>query len=240
MLVSRSWDTDLHHSEKQTLFRFSIVYILLTIFLISIFSFIYYELQKDLMLQEKKSTLENYSKQLLQDLKHLHINFDKTQVYPRDKYFESAIYDNSEKLSVLVGFTSTGSEFVFWSDNVYGGNLQLVYDIKKIEEGAIGLKGSVALSDGYSGYYGGLNFRIGSRFFGDVDLLFGYSSIKNEKLLTSYNTDQYNGGAFVGTIGIGYRFANPLFVRIAYAGHFPFSSKGLNSTFIFQLGYRIK
>ena len=151
-----------------------------------------------------------------------------------------AQYDNSEKLSVLAGFTSTGSEFVFWSDNVYGGNLQLVYDIIKIEEGAIGLKASGAWSSGYQGYYGGLNFRIGSRFFGDLDLLFGYSSIKNEKLLSSYNSNEYNGGAFVGTIGIGYRFTNPLYVRIAFAGHFPFSSKGLNSGFVFQLGYRIK
>ena len=155
-------------------------------------------------------------------------------------FAQYAKYDNSEKLSILAGFTSTGSEFVFWSDNVYGGNLQLVYDIIKIEEGAIGLKGSVALSDGYSGYYGGLNFRIGSRFFGDVDLLLGYSSITNEKLLSSYNSTEYNGGAFVGSMGIGYRFANPLFVRIAYTGHFPFSSKGINSVFIFQLGYRIK
>jgi len=63
---------------------------------------------------------------------------------------------------------------------VYGGNLQLIYDFKKIEEGAIGLKGSAALSDGYNGFYGGLNGRIGSRFFGDMDVLFGYSSIKNE------------------------------------------------------------
>jgi len=96
-------------------------------------------------------------------------------------HLATAQYDNSEKISVLAGFTSTGSEFVFWSDNVYGGNLQLVYDVKKIEEGAIGLKGSAALSDGYYGFYGGLNGRIGSRFFGDMDALFGYSSIENEK-----------------------------------------------------------
>lgn len=43
----------------------------------------------------------------------------------------NAQYDDSEKLSVLAGFVSTGSEFVFWTDNVYGGNLQLLYDVKK-------------------------------------------------------------------------------------------------------------
>ncbi|MCF6357297.1 MAG: hypothetical protein L3J54_05765 [Draconibacterium sp.] len=152
-------------------------------------------------------------------------------------------YDNSEKLSVLAGFTSTGSEFVFWSDNVYGGSFQLIYDVKKIEEGAIGLKVSTALSNGYQGYYGGPNFRIGSRFFADVDLLFGYSSIDNEKLLENYgaNVSKFNGGAFVGNIGIGYRFANnPLFVRFSYGAHSPLSQSGLNTAFSMQLGFRIK
>ena len=98
MLISKSLDTDLRKSEKQTLFRFSTLYILLTIIIISIFSFIYYELQKDLMLQQKKATLQVHSKKLLEDLKQLHRNFDKTQVYPRSKEFESAIYDNQQKL----------------------------------------------------------------------------------------------------------------------------------------------
>lgn len=98
MLISKSLDTDLRKSEKQTLFRFSTLYILLTVIIISIFSFIYYELQKDLMLQQKKATLQVHSKKLLEDLKQLHRNFDKTQVYPRSKEFESAIYDNQQKL----------------------------------------------------------------------------------------------------------------------------------------------
>jgi len=96
--TSKSLDTDLRKSEKQTLFRFSTLYILLTIIIIFIFSFIYYELQKDLMLQQKKATLQVHSKKLLEDLKQLHRNFDKTQVYPRSKEFESAIYDNQQKL----------------------------------------------------------------------------------------------------------------------------------------------
>ena len=97
MLVSKSLDTDLLRSEKQTLFRFSALYVLLSIVIISIFSFMYYNSQKELMLQEKKSSLQNYSKKLLQELKYLHINFDKTQLYPRDKKFESAIFDSDKK-----------------------------------------------------------------------------------------------------------------------------------------------
>ena len=58
----------------------------------------YYNSQKELMLQEKKATLQNYSKQVLKELKYLHINFDKTQLYPRNKHFESAIFDSDKIL----------------------------------------------------------------------------------------------------------------------------------------------
>lgn len=98
MLASRSLGTDLLHSEKQTLLRFSTLYILLSIVIIWAFSFMYYESQKGLMLQEKRVILQEYSKQLIQDLKYLHINFDKTQTYPRDDKFDSAIFDSDQKL----------------------------------------------------------------------------------------------------------------------------------------------
>lgn len=153
----------------------------------------------------------------------------------------NAQYDNSEKLSVLAGFVSTGSEFVFWTDNVYGGNLQLLYDVKKIHEGAIGLKASGSWASGFGGYFGGFNFRVGSRFFLDFDLLYGYSKVTNTKLLSNYNPKEHSGGALVGNIGFGYRFENnPLFVRLAYGGHFPTGNGGLNTAFNIQLGFRIK
>ena len=152
-----------------------------------------------------------------------------------------AQYDNSEKLSILGGFTSTGSEFVFWSDNVYGGNLQLVYDLKKIHEGAIGVKASGSWASGFGGYFGGLNFRVGSRFFADLDVLFGYSHITNEKLLSSYSPKEHSGAAMVSTIGLGFRLAeSPLFFRLAYGGHFPTGNRGLNTGFNLQLGYRFR
>ncbi|MCD6173085.1 MAG: HAMP domain-containing histidine kinase [Sulfurimonas sp.] len=98
MLASKSLDTDLLHSEKKTLLRFSALYILLSIVIIWAFSFMYYESQKGLMLQEKKVILQEYSKKLIGELKHLHINFDKTQIYPRSDKFNSAIFDSDQKL----------------------------------------------------------------------------------------------------------------------------------------------
>lgn len=155
----------------------------------------------------------------------------------------NAQYDNSEKISLLAGFVSTGTEYVFWSDNEYGGNFQILYDVKKIHEGAIGLKASTAFLNGYQGYYGGANLRIGSRFFCDADLLVGYSTISNKELLSNYGTriTEYNGSAFVGNIGVGYRFENnPLFIRFAFGSHFPINHQGLNTSYNIQLGFRIK
>ena len=79
-------------------------------------------------------------------------------------------------------------------------------------------------------------------FFGDLDLLLGYSSISNEKLLSTYpKVDKYSGGAFAGNVGLGYRFANnPLLIRFAITSHFPFQNVGINYGYSLQVGYRFK
>ena len=97
MLASKSLDTDLARSEKQTLFRIATLYLLLSIIIIFGFSFMYFITQKELMLQERKSSLQQDSKELLLKLKQLHINFDKTQLYPRNTNYESAIFDSDKK-----------------------------------------------------------------------------------------------------------------------------------------------
>ena len=117
MSALRSLDTDFLSSEKKTLFRFSTLYILFTAIIISGFSFIYYDLQKDLMLQEKKSILQEYSKDLIQDLKKLHINFDKTQTYPRNDYFTSAIFDNEKKLIFETSPTQLDMHKILYLEN---------------------------------------------------------------------------------------------------------------------------
>jgi two-component system OmpR family sensor kinase len=50
------------------------------------------------MLQHKRVLLNQYANELIVELKHLHINFDKQRVYPRHKNFNSAIYDSDHKL----------------------------------------------------------------------------------------------------------------------------------------------
>jgi len=117
LLASKSLGIDFRHSEKQTLFRFLALYILLTVIIISVFSFIYFELQKDLMLQEKKSTLQKYSKELIEDLKQLHVSFDKTQIYPRSDKYNSAIFDNEKKLIFSTTQTKLRLDKILYLEN---------------------------------------------------------------------------------------------------------------------------
>ena len=143
----------------------------------------------------------------------------------------------------MAGFATTGSEFIFWEDNTYGGNVQLIYELTKFAAGfsSVGFKASGMFADGMTGGYGGLNIRIDEPFFFDLDALLGYSSISNENLLLSYDKGitEYSNMAFVTSLGAGYRFPNsPLLVRLAYAIHVPFNTTGFNGALNFQLGVR--
>ncbi|WP_458700664.1 sensor histidine kinase [Sulfurospirillum sp. 1307] len=93
----KSWDTNLLSSEKKTLFSFFILYLIFTITLLSILGYMYYNFQKDLILQKYRIELSNLANEQISRLKQLHRNFDKQRVYPRDKRFNSAIYDSSYK-----------------------------------------------------------------------------------------------------------------------------------------------
>jgi len=98
LLVLKSLDIDLTQSEKRTLFGFLSLYSFFTIVILFFISFLYFTFQKDLMLQEKRLMMQEYSNDLIFRLKDLHINFDKYKFYPRDEKFNSAIYDSDKKL----------------------------------------------------------------------------------------------------------------------------------------------
>lgn len=98
MLVLKSLDIDLTKSEARTLLGFSLLYSFLVFVIISAVSLLYYDFQKNLMLQDKRVLLQEYSNDLIFRLKDLHINFDKYKFYPRDEKFKSAIFDSDKKL----------------------------------------------------------------------------------------------------------------------------------------------
>ena len=99
----------------------------------------------------------------------------------------TTLFGQQEKreITILGGFATTGSEFIFWEDNTYGGNVQVIYELTKFAAGfsAVGFKASGMFADGMTGGYGGLNIRIDEPFFFDLDALLGYSSISNPDLL---------------------------------------------------------
>ena len=77
MLVLKNSGIDLTKSETRTLLGFSLLYSFLVLVILGVVSFLYYGFQKDLMLQDKRQILQNYSNDLIFRLKDLHINIDK-------------------------------------------------------------------------------------------------------------------------------------------------------------------
>lgn len=97
MLVLKSSGIDLSKSETRTIIGFSLIYSILVLVILGVITFLYYQFKKDLMLQDVRQTLQNYSNTQTANLKELHINIDKSDIYPRDERFNSAIYDSSKK-----------------------------------------------------------------------------------------------------------------------------------------------
>lgn len=97
MLVLKSSGIDLSKSETKTILGFFFLYSFLVLVILGVISLIYYKFQQDLMLHEKRLSLQDYSNYQIANLKELHVNIDKTNIYPRDSRFNSAIYDKAEK-----------------------------------------------------------------------------------------------------------------------------------------------
>ena len=87
------------------------------------------------MLGQERITLQNYSNEFIIKLKQLHINFDKNQIYPRDRRFNSAIYDSDKKMI----FSTLKSQQVQLDDVVYTSNNKIHF-IKEPESYYLGAR----------------------------------------------------------------------------------------------------
>ena len=135
MLVLKNSGIDLTKSETRTLLGFSFLYSFLVLVILSVVSFLYYKFQKDLMLQEKRQILQNYSNDLVIRLRDLHVNIDKNNIYPRDERFESAIFDSDKKKI----FSTLKSDDVSLDDVIYLSDKQIHF-IKEPESFYLGSK----------------------------------------------------------------------------------------------------
>ncbi len=97
MLVSKNKATSLQKSERKTLVSFLLLYSFFAVVILFFSAFIYYNLQKDVMLREQNSLLKEYSDELISKLRLLHENFTYDKRYPRSSRYNSAIFDSSNK-----------------------------------------------------------------------------------------------------------------------------------------------
>ncbi|MCT7629322.1 HAMP domain-containing histidine kinase [Aliarcobacter butzleri] len=135
LLALKNLDIDLTKSETRTLLGFSLLYSFLVLVILCVMFFLYYQFQKDLMLQEKRQILQTYSNSLISNLKELHINIDKDNVYPRDEKYKSAIYDSDKKKI----FSTLQSQIVKLDDVIYLKN-DKIHFIKEPESYYLGSK----------------------------------------------------------------------------------------------------
>ncbi|MDK2061456.1 sensor histidine kinase [Aliarcobacter butzleri] len=135
LLALKNLDIDLTKSETRTLLGFSLLYSFLVLVILCVMFFLYYQFQKNLMLQEKRQILQTYSNSLISNLKELHINIDKDNVYPRDEKYKSAIYDSDKKKI----FSTLQSQTVKLDDVIYLKN-DKIHFIKEPESYYLGSK----------------------------------------------------------------------------------------------------
>jgi len=97
LLALKNWDINLRSREKKTLRSFLVLYAFLALLILGFVAFLYYGLERDLMLQNQREALSNLTNEQIVRLKSLHVTLEKEQTYPRDERFNSAIYDSSLK-----------------------------------------------------------------------------------------------------------------------------------------------
>lgn len=131
----KSWDINLLDREKKTFFSFLGLYFVFIMLLISTLGILYYNFQKDLMLQTKRLELSDFANEQILKLKALHVNFENDRVYPRDTRFESAIFDSSKKeIFSTFDFKQIALDEVIYLQN------RKIYFIKEPESYYLGTK----------------------------------------------------------------------------------------------------
>ena len=143
MLALKSKGTNsLLASEKQSLIRFLVLYIMMVFGLIIIASSYYYQTQMHLMLLDKRETLSKYAYEHTKNIKLMHHDFPTNKIYPRYSKFKSAIYDTdyNEIFSLLqnkdirfnqeIYISEKYIHFVKLLDNFYLGANYIIIEIE--------------------------------------------------------------------------------------------------------------
>jgi len=91
-------------SEKKSLIRFLLIYLLSTFLLFALAGIMFYNYETEHILDKQKDRLGHQAQKIKTQIRTLHNTFDKALVYPRSELFESAIYD-SDKNYIMGTYT---------------------------------------------------------------------------------------------------------------------------------------
>ncbi len=80
-------------SEKKSLIRFLLIYLLSTFFLFALAGIMFYHYEKEHILDKQKDILSHKAQMIKTQIRTLHNTFDEKLTYPRDSPYKSAIYD---------------------------------------------------------------------------------------------------------------------------------------------------
>lgn len=131
----KSWDINLRSSEKKTLVSFLFLYLIFTFLLVFLLSFVYFNAQKNIMLQGVRLELSSVANTQIERLKSLHVNFETQRIYPRDERFDSAIFDSAGKqIFATKAFLHVRLDEVIYLQEGY------IYFVKELESYYLGTK----------------------------------------------------------------------------------------------------
>ena len=176
MSVSKNKGISLQQeSERKTLRSFLVLYSFLALIILLFSSFIYYNLQKEVMLSEQNSRLKDYSDELISKISYLHENFYEGMFYPVSDEYRSAIFDGSNKEI----FSNLDDKNVDLSKNIYVSGDKIHY-VRVLERYYLGAMFLVIEIDDNKKWFS--FFRVKVIFYGILLFLFllfiGYFLLK--------------------------------------------------------------
>lgn len=115
-------------SEKRSLVRFLAIYLSSTLLLFCLAIFIFYGFQKHQIIDSQNSELKIQSEQTVQQLRKLTHNYEEKLLYPKESFYDSAIYDLDKNYI----FGTLHYEKIQWDKEYYQEESKLFY-IKKLE-----------------------------------------------------------------------------------------------------------
>jgi len=83
-------------SEKKSLIRFLLIYLLSTFFLFALAGIMFYNYEREHILDKQKDRLGHQAQNIKTQIRTLHNTFGETLVYPSSELLDSAIYDSDK------------------------------------------------------------------------------------------------------------------------------------------------